>query len=861
MSPAPDVNHETTTILSSTLDTTLVNNISLFDNSNQNMIKEQIIHVDSSTVNSMESINLSEDDDAPTVTEDNIPQLTICPSSSTSTGEHDPPVIFRKPSILAINTITTSNTYNLPQIEGKYQDIQTTINTNSDDNNGFFYKFFGCFKPFISVMHQFGENIKYHKKTPNTLIKSNDDWEISIDNIVNLKFIGGGIEGSVFHGKLNGQDIACKRVKSKEETNIKHLKKLNHINVIKFRGISISPPLYYIIMEYCANGSLYDKLKQYREIDFCTKATQVLNWSRQISNGVDYLHSNKIVHRDLKSPNILFFDKNILKISDFGISKELINRRSLIMSFNGTSAWMAPEVIKKELCSEKIDVWSFGIILWEMVTCAVPYNNIDPIAVMWGVAKGTLKLPIPSSIPECFKSLMTMCWNQQPSNRPSFQQIIKHLDIKKSEIILFEQEQEYAELTRLCSNEINENLLKFSTIDISSILQLTNDELIEKRQEELQYINDLRQRYELRTQQINRLYIELKTLMIQLEQREQIIKEKENLLNINKKKRTINAITQARKKSLEIIKAATRNLNDPINLLSQKRRYLKKDNKQSSNIQLSANLHNTSNQLINKQDLTNIKNLSRRKKISGHHHNNSKENATPSNHSTTESQKERYTAISTIQLTDEKLNLSSRTTINSPLPSISAVVDAKSKTNNYELNRKNLKLDLKNPVNELIFSSNKCSKYRDETHYHTFPRQRRRRYINSDNNKTKYSSSMSSLSTKSNLSNEQHSHSVKFHLSPLIINDQSSQRKIIKHMSYTSSEEGEVEDIHSDNYILDDKKHRDKHNCSSESEIYGEKNNHSLLKNDGIFSDEGGHVSDERPDSRESMFNSEPEHE
>ncbi|CAF5038451.1 unnamed protein product [Rotaria sp. Silwood1] len=374
-----------------------------------------------------------------------------------------------------------------------------------------------------------------------------------------------------------------------------------------------------------------------------------------------------------------------------------------------------------------------------MVTCAVPYNNIDPIAVMWGVAKGTLKLPIPSSIPECFKSLMTMCWNQQPSNRPSFQQIIKHLDIKKSEIILFEQEQEYAELTRLCSNEINENLLKFSTIDISSILQLTNDELIEKRQEELQYINDLRQRYELRTQQINRLYIELKTLMIQLEQREQIIKEKENLLNINEKKRTINAITQARKKSLEIIKVATRNLNDPINLLSQKRRYLKKDNKQSSNIQLSANLHNTSNQLTNKQDLTNIKNLSRRKKISGHHNNNSKENAISSNHSTTESQKERYTAISTIQLTDEKLNLSSTTTINSPLPSISAVVDAKSKTNNYELNRKNLKLDFKNPINELISSSNNCSKYRDETHYHTFPRQRRRRYINSDNNKTKYS--------------------------------------------------------------------------------------------------------------------------
>jgi mitogen-activated protein kinase kinase kinase 13 len=127
--------------------------------------------------------------------------------------------------------------------------------------------------------------------------------------------------------------------------------------VFFFKGISIAPPLYYIVMDYCAYGSLYDVLKRRREIGSYTKPTQVLDWSRQISNGVDYLHSNKIVHRDLKSPNILFFDKNILKISDFGTSKELVNRRSQIMSFNGTSAWMAPEVIRHEPYSEKIDVW------------------------------------------------------------------------------------------------------------------------------------------------------------------------------------------------------------------------------------------------------------------------------------------------------------------------------------------------------------------------------------------------------------------------------------------------------------------------------------------------------------------------
>jgi hypothetical protein len=195
-----------------------------------------------------------------------------------------------------------------------------------------------------------------------------------------------------------------------------------------------------------------------------------------------------------------------------------------------------------------------------------------------GVGKGSLTLPIPSSAPEGFKFLMTMCWNQRPSTRPSFQQIIKHLDSSKPEIILFEQEQEYAELTRIWSIEINEHLSNIPIIDISSTLQMTNDELMKKRQEELQHIIDIRTHYQKRVQQVSTLYMELKSLMMQLEQRERIIKEKERILNINGKKRTTNPISEARKKSLEIIKIATSNLNDPMHLLSQKKRHGKKSN-------------------------------------------------------------------------------------------------------------------------------------------------------------------------------------------------------------------------------------------------------------------------------------------
>jgi len=171
----------------------------------------------------MDSINLSEDDEPPRLTEESIPQITTCSAPSTPTGERDPRVIFRKNSNLPS---TTNNICNLPQIEVRYQGVR-----NSDDETSLFGTFFRCFKPIFSAMNKFNETIKYPKDS------TNDDWEIQIDNIINdLELIGAGIEGSVFRGKLNGQDVACKRVKSKEETNIKHLKKLNHLNVIKFRG-------------------------------------------------------------------------------------------------------------------------------------------------------------------------------------------------------------------------------------------------------------------------------------------------------------------------------------------------------------------------------------------------------------------------------------------------------------------------------------------------------------------------------------------------------------------------------------------------------------------------------------------------
>uniref|UniRef100_A0A1A8FUE6 Mitogen-activated protein kinase kinase kinase 12 n=1 Tax=Nothobranchius korthausae TaxID=1143690 RepID=A0A1A8FUE6_9TELE len=403
--------------------------------------------------------------------------------------------------------------------EGEGQEADSSVvRSQADDarlqcqstggGGGFLEGLFGCLRPVWTMIGK-----AYSTEHKHGL---DEEWEVPFEEISDLQWVGSGAQGAVFLGKLHGQEVAVKKVRNIKETDIKHLRKLKHPNIIMFRGICTQAPCYCIIMEYCAQGQLYEVLRAGRQI----MPSLLMDWAMGIAGGMNYLHLHKIIHRDLKSPNILITYDEAVKISDFGTSKELSDK-STKMSFAGTVAWMAPEVIRNEPVSEKVDIWSFGVVLWEMLTGEVPYKDVDSSAIIWGVGNNSLQLPVPDSCPDSFKLLLRQCWNCKPRNRPSFRQILLHLDIASADILSTPQET-YFQSQAEWRDEVRHHFEKIKSE--GTCLHRLDEELIKRRREELRHALDIREHYERKLERANNLYMELNAIMLQLE-----IKEKELL--------------------------------------------------------------------------------------------------------------------------------------------------------------------------------------------------------------------------------------------------------------------------------------------------------------------------------------------
>ncbi|EFB29620.1 hypothetical protein PANDA_003729, partial [Ailuropoda melanoleuca] len=391
------------------------------------------------------------------------------------------------------------------------EDIKIQFSRSGSSSGGFLEGLFGCLRPVWNII---GKAYSTDYK-----LQQQDTWEVPFEEISELQWLGSGAQGAVFLGKFRAEEVAIKKVREQNETDIKHLRKLKHPNIIAFKGVCTQAPCYCIIMEYCAHGQLYEVLRAGRKIT----PRLLVDWSTGIASGMNYLHLHKIIHRDLKSPNVLVTHTDAVKISDFGTSKELSDK-STKMSFAGTVAWMAPEVIRNEPVSEKVDIWSFGVVLWELLTGEIPYKDVDSSAIIWGVGSNSLHLPVPSTCPDGFKILMKQTWQSKPRNRPSFRQTLMHLDIASADVLATPQET-YFKSQAEWREEVKKHFEKIKSE--GTCIHRLDEELIRRRREELRHALDIREHYERKLERANNLYMELSAIMLQLEMREKELIKRE----------------------------------------------------------------------------------------------------------------------------------------------------------------------------------------------------------------------------------------------------------------------------------------------------------------------------------------------
>lgn len=290
----------------------------------------------------------------------------------------------------------------------------------------------------------------FHKKGSGRVTTSlgniAQEWNNNVD-FSNL-FIGQkfshGAHSNIYHGIYNEEHVAVKfvnRVPPNDEDNfngatletqfmreVTFLPRLNHQNVVKFIAASKDTQFYCILTEYQNKGSLRKYLNGLKNKPISLR--KAIAFALDIARGMEYIHANGIIHRDLKPENVLVDGDTThtrLKVADFGIAC-IEGSSSKCDSLKGTCRWMAPEMVKGKRYGRKVDVYSFGLILWEMVSGTVPFKDLSPVQVAVAVAHRNSRPVVPSNCPIVLRDLIHQCWALEPEKRPEFSHVVQVLE-------------------------------------------------------------------------------------------------------------------------------------------------------------------------------------------------------------------------------------------------------------------------------------------------------------------------------------------------------------------------------------------------------------------------------------------------
>uniref|UniRef100_A0A8C6UUU1 Fibroblast growth factor receptor n=1 Tax=Neogobius melanostomus TaxID=47308 RepID=A0A8C6UUU1_9GOBI len=300
-------------------------------------------------------------------------------------------------------------------------------------------------------------------------------WELARDRLVLGKPLGEGCFGQVVMGEALGLDkekpnrvtkVAVKMLKA--DATEKDLSDLisememmkiigKHKNIINLLGACTQDGPLYVIVEYASKGNLREYLRARRPpgLEYCYQPDQVpvenvsikdlVSCAYQVARGMGYLASKKCIHRDLAARNVLVTEDNVMKIADFGLARDIHHIDYYKKTTNGRLPvkWMAPEALFDRIYTHQSDVWSFGVLLWEIFTLGgSPYPGV-PVEELFKLLKEGHRMDKPSTCTQELYLMMRDCWHAVPSHRPTFKQLVEDLD----RCLAISSNQEYLELS------------------------------------------------------------------------------------------------------------------------------------------------------------------------------------------------------------------------------------------------------------------------------------------------------------------------------------------------------------------------------------------------------------------------------
>ncbi|KAL9243155.1 hypothetical protein vseg_017079 [Gypsophila vaccaria] len=297
-----------------------------------------------------------------------------------------------------------------------------------------------------------------HTSNSNSNNATRHDWEIDASKLIIKSVIARGTFGTVHRGVYDGIDVAVKLLDWGEEgqrtaSEIASLRaaftqevavwhKLNHPNVTKFIGakmgasglqiqtenglIGMPTNICCVVVEYLPGGALKNYLIKNRRRKLAFKV--VVQLALDLARGLSYLHAEKIVHRDVKTENMLLDKSRTLKIADFGVARVEASNPSDMTGETGTLGYMAPEVLNGDPYNRKCDVYSFGICLWEIYCCDMPYPDLSFAEVTSAVVRQNLRPEIPRCCPSSLANVMKKCWDANPDRRPEMDEVVTLLE-------------------------------------------------------------------------------------------------------------------------------------------------------------------------------------------------------------------------------------------------------------------------------------------------------------------------------------------------------------------------------------------------------------------------------------------------